>query len=89
MGNGGLEPQASRIGVCVCVCVASFPLKLGIGGSGDHSSIGVWIKLSGFWEGLIEHGHSPQAWQTPKSSMGSFSRNTHFWGRGERSMAAP
>ena len=42
MGNGGLEPQASRIGVCVCVCVCgeSFPLKLGIGGRGDHSSIG-------------------------------------------------
>ena len=88
MGNGGLKPQACRIGVCVCVC-GKLSIKAWNWGRGDHSLIGTLKSLLGKGEGQLDHGNSPQAWQTPKSSMGSFSRNAHFWGRGERSMAAP
>ena len=68
----------------MCVCGISFPLKFGIGGRGDHSSIGAWLKLSGLGEGLIEHGHNPQARQGTNQARGGHIKKCAFlrW-RGE------
>ena len=66
------------------MCVASFPLNLGIGESGDHRSIGAWLKLIGLGEGLIENGHSPQARQGTNQARGGHIKKCAFlrW-RGE------